>query len=256
MSVFAGKHWVVTGGGSGMGLASARLLHGLGAAVALWDLSPAVKERAAEVGGLGVVADVTVPESVEAATRETLSAFGKLDGVLHAAGVMKTGLVEALDGGAQARVIQVNLAGTAVVAHAVVPHLKRTRGSLVLFGSVSAFHGTPEFAAYAASKAGVLSFAQALRVELEGAGVHVGVFCPHFVETPMIAGENRGARFVNRRSVFVTRHEPDAMARAVVRGIEARRFLIVPTWRERLIYAISRYGAFLAHGLMKRSWRA
>ena len=46
------------------------------------------------------------------------------------------------------------------------------------------------------------------------------------------------------------------MARAVVRGIEARRFLIVPTWRERLIYAISRYGAFLAHPLMKRSWRA
>jgi len=256
MGSFSGKHWIITGAGSGMGLASARLLHSLGATVALWDMNPSVNDRAAELDGVGCVVNVTEPESVAAALSATLAAFGKIDGVLHAAGIMKTGLVETLDGASQAQVIAVNLGGSAIVAQALIPHLKATRGSLVLFGSVAAFHGTPEFAAYAASKAGVLSFGQALRIELEDAGVHVGVFCPHFVKTPMIGGENKDASFINQKSIFVTQHEPDAMAKAIVHGIAARRFLIVPSWRERLIYAVSRYAEFTGHRLMKQNWQS
>lgn len=255
MGSFSGQHWIVTGAGSGMGLACARLLQQLGATVALWDMSPSVKECAADVCGLGVVVDVTVPDSVAAAAAETLAAFGKVDGVLHAAGIMKTGLIEALDGGAQSRMITVNLGGTAIIAHALIPHLKRTRGSFVMFGSVAAFYGTPEFAAYAASKAGVLSFAQALRIEVEDAGVHVGVFCPHFVKTPMIGGDNKDASFINKKSIFVTQHQPEDMAKAIIHGIASRRFLIVPSWRERLIFALSRYGEFIGHRMMKQNWQ-
>lgn len=255
MAAFSGKHWVVTGAGSGMGLASARLLQTLGATVALWDMNPTVKDCAAEVCGLGVIADVTCPESVAEAFRETEAAFGSIDGVLHAAGIMKTGLIETIDAASQAKIINVNLGGTAIMAHYAIPYLEQTRGSLVLFGSVAAFYGTPEFAAYAASKAGVLSFAQALRIEVEDAGVHIGVFCPHFVKTPMIGGENKDASFINQKSIFVTTHEPDAMARAIIHGIAARRFLIVPSWRERLIYAMSRYLEFTGHRLMKQNWQ-
>lgn len=256
MGSFSGKHWIITGGGSGMGLASARLLHSLGATVALWDMNPSVADRAAELEGTSSVVDVTQPDAVASALSATLAAFGKIDGVLHAAGIMKTGLVETLDAASQARMITINLGGSAVVAHAVIPALKPTRGSLVLFGSVAAFYGTPEFAAYAASKAGVLSFAQALRIELEDAGVHVGVFCPHFVKTPMIGGDNKDASFINQKSIFVTQHEPEAMAKAIVHGIAARQFLIVPSWRERLIYAMSRYAEFTGHLLMKQNWKA
>lgn len=255
MASFTGKDWVITGGGSGMGNATARLLLSLGARVALWDVSQNCPERAAEIGAIGMCVDVTQPDSVAAALDATLQAFGKIDGVLNAAGIMVTGLLDSIDVRQQKKMVEVNLGGSVIVAHAVIPHLRKTRGSLVLFGSVSAFYGTPEFATYAATKAGVLSLGQALRVELEDDGVHVGVFNPHFVQTPMLAGENSEASFVKSRSVFVTTHQPDAMARAIVHGIASRRFMIVPSWRERLIYALSRYAEFTGHRLMKSNWK-
>ncbi|MBE2268008.1 MAG: SDR family oxidoreductase [Anaerolinea sp.] len=256
MGSFSGKHWIVTGGGSGMGLATATLLTKLGAQVALWDVNDACLGCAEAMGALGVVVDVTQPESVAAALAQTIAAFGKIDGVLNAAGIMRTGLLEAIDPAIQKRIVEINLGGSVIVAHAVIPYLKQTRGSLIFFGSVAAFYGTPEFATYAATKAGVLSLAQALRVELDAAGVHVGIFNPHFVNTPMMTdNHNSEATLARSKSIFVTQHEPDDMAKAIVHGVAARRFMIVPSWRERLIYALSRYAEFGGHMLMKMNWK-
>ena len=256
MSAFAGKNWIITGGASGMGLETARLLKQLGARLAIWDVNEtAVNACAAELDALPLVVDVRQPEAVAGAMAQTIAAFGKLDGVLNSAGIMRTGLLHQLDPNEQKLVIDVNVTGSVLVAHDAIPHLQVTRGSLVFMGSVAAFYGTPEFATYAATKAAILSLGQALRIELEGYGIHVGVVNPHFVSSPMLDEKNRQARFVQSRSIFVTVYKPEQVARTIVNGFAARRFMIVPSWRERLVYALSRYGEFTGHALMKSTWQ-
>ena len=256
MTAFAGQNWIITGGASGMGLETGRLLKHLGARLAIWDVNEAaVNTYAAELDALPLVVDVREPEAVAEAMTRTVDAFGKVDGVLNSAGIMRTGLLHQLDANEQKLVVDVNVSGSVIVAHYAIPHLQTTRGSLVFMGSVAAFYGTPEFATYAATKAAILSLGQALQIELEGYGIHVGVVNPHFVSSPMLDEKNRQTRFVQSRSIFVTVYKPEQVAQTIVKGIAARRFMIMPTWRERLVYALSRYGEFCGHALMKATWQ-
>jgi NAD(P)-dependent dehydrogenase (short-subunit alcohol dehydrogenase family) len=251
-----GKNFLITGGASGIGLATARLLQQLGAQVVVWDANPSTLEKCADELDIPTICvDVTEPDLVAEAMQQTVAQLGSLYGVLNSAGIMRTGLLEALDPRQQKLTIDVNVTGSVLTAHAAIPHLKQTRGSLVFMGSVAAFYGTPEFATYAATKAAVLSLAQALRIELQDHGIHVGVVNPHFVNTPMMDEKNRETRFAQSHSIFVTTHTPEGMARTIVQGIAARKFNIVPSWREQLIYWLSRYADFNSHRLMRMTWK-
>jgi short-subunit dehydrogenase len=104
-----------------------------------------------------------------------------------------------------------------------------------------------------ASKAGVLNLAQGLRVELAQTRIHIGVVCPHSVDTPMLDAENRKSRFVQR---FGTVHTPDQIAQSIVRGIERRQFMILPGLQPRLIFLAAKLlSPSLAHFVMSRLWR-
>ncbi len=253
--VFANQGVIVTGGASGIGLATARELKARGARVMLWDRDGAALESAARTLNTPCIEiDITRSADVQAAMDETAAALDGLHIVIHAAGVLRTGAFEMLDIEAQRQMIEINLGGTVTVAHAAVSHLKKTGGSLILLSSVSSFYGAPEFATYGATKAAVFNLAQALRIELASAGVHVGVVAPLFVNSPMLNG-NRGAALVNSKSLLNHIYTPEQVAQAIVRGLETRRFAIFPGARPRLLYLLSRYFAFLGHSLMSSSWR-
>lgn len=239
---FSDKNFIVTGAASGIGLATARLLHHQGARLALWDQSAeALEQVATELSACACPVDVSQPASVRAAMEASLAFLGSLDGVIHAAGILRAGEFEQIEVDAQRRIIEVNLFGTINVAFAALPALRQSRGSLIMLASASAFYGSPEYAAYGATKAGVLSFAQSLRVELAGTGVHVGIVCPLFVSSPMLKGYNGDTHMIRSRSPFFEIRPPEAIAPVIMAGIVRRQFMIFPGWRTRLLFMMSRY---------------
>jgi NAD(P)-dependent dehydrogenase (short-subunit alcohol dehydrogenase family) len=250
-SYFQERHFLITGGASGIGLTTARLLKAQGARLSLWDVNEAALRQAGEtLGAQTAVVDITEPAQVEWALTEALNRHGSLHGVIHAAGIMHTGPFEAIPPAAHRRLIDINLFGTVLVAQTAVAALRATRGSLVLLSSISAFYGPPEFAAYGATKAGVLGFAQAIRLELEQSGIHVGVVCPFFVATPLIEGQQ--TRLFKR---FGVAHTPEAVAQSILNGIRRRRFMIWTGAQPAIFHWLSHAGYPLRHLFMRLWWR-
>lgn len=241
-------HFLITGGASGIGLATARLLRQQGAKLTLWDVNAAALAQAAQdLQAASAIVDVTQPQAIQIA----LASIDKLEGAIHCAGILHSGMFETLALDKQQRIIEVNFFGTVAVVQAVLPLLKKARGTLILAGSVAAFGGSPEEATYGASKAAVLSLAQTLRVELDGSGIHIGVFCPHFVDTPMVQ-QNPDVKLYQ---LIGNKHTADDVARAIVRGIRQRHFMIFPSLEVQGAWWLSRYGHGLVFPIVRRSWR-
>ena len=253
---FAGKRFLITGGASGIGLATARLLRKRGARLALWDMNaPALEEAAHSLNAFAAWIDITRHE-VQPAMEQVEHELGTIDGVIHCAGILSTGLFESIKNEEHQRTVEVNLGGTLAIAHAALPYLRKTNGSLITLASVSAFYGPPEYASYAATKAGVMNFAQALRVELADSGVHIGVVTPNLVDTPMLTEEVRtNAKLMQSQSPFLETSTPQLIAATILQGIERRDFMIYPGWRVKAVYLMSRYAAWSSHWVMNRTWR-
>ena len=186
MTEFAGKRALVTGGASGIGLATARKLAQQGARVALLDLDAGASAAAArEVGGIALVADVRDAVAVDAACAEAASAFGGLDLAFLNAGA---GQVAALHKFAPAdveRLIAVNLLGVYHGLRSAVPHLRAAGGgAIVTNASCSGIQPTRGEAPYSAAKAGVIALAQSAALEY-GPAIRVNCVSPGMIRTPM-----------------------------------------------------------------------
>jgi NAD(P)-dependent dehydrogenase (short-subunit alcohol dehydrogenase family) len=193
MEFFRDKVVLVTGGSSGIGKATALRLAHHGARIALAARQPETLEQTRDeiqrVGGtaLALPTDVTQPEQVRQAVENTVAAFGKLDILIASAGLSMRAyfdgaLLEALE-----RVMRVNFFGTLYATHFALPHVKKTRGSLVAISSLTGKRGIPSYSIYGASKFAIQGLYEALHLELARDGVHVGVVSPAFVDTPLRA---------------------------------------------------------------------
>lgn len=184
---------IVTGAASGIGLACAQVLASEGRAVSLWDRSPEVADRAAEIGGgaHGAVLDVTDESQARAALRSTLDASGTGDGVagfVHAAGVVGADPLGKVTRELWDRVVDVNLTAFALIAQELLPHLKRAPDAAIVgISSIEGLQGNGAIPAYCASKAGMLGLARSLSQELARDGIRINCVCPGFVDTPMLA---------------------------------------------------------------------
>lgn len=254
---FSGKGYVVTGAASGIGLAIARALQKRGALLSLWDQNAqGLAAAATQLNAVhSLTLDVTDVHAVQAGVAEAVDKLGAIHGVIHAAGILRTGLFEDVLLEIHRRILEVNLLGTFAVAHTTVPHLKATRGSLVLFGSAAAFYGSPEYSSYGATKAAILNLAQTLRIEFAASQVHVGVVNPLFVSTPMFNAPHGQSRLSASKSPFAHVYTVEQVAEAVVRGIERRQFMIWVGLRPRLIFWLSRYASVISGAIMARTWR-
>lgn len=195
-----GSGALITGGASGLGLATARVLAAAGAHVTLLDLpSSAGAELAAELGGTFVPADVTNAEEVQAAVA-TANGQAPLRIVVNCAGVATPAKVLDREGNPAVladfeRVIRINLVGTFNVisqTSAVIakndPVEGGDRGVIVNTASVAAFDGQIGQPAYAASKGGVHAMTLPIARELARHGIRVCTIAPGIMETPMLAG--------------------------------------------------------------------
>ncbi len=190
---------IVTGGGSGLGEATARALAAAGAKVAVFDVNTKGAEAvAADIGGIAVRCDVSSPDA-EAAIDTAANAHGEARILINCAGIgmaMRTTTKE----GAHplevfAKVVQVNLVGTfnmiclfAVRCEKLDPLEGGERGVIVNTASVAAYDGQIGQAAYSASKGGVVGMTLPIARDLSRAGIRVCTIAPGIFRTPMLAG--------------------------------------------------------------------
>jgi NAD(P)-dependent dehydrogenase (short-subunit alcohol dehydrogenase family) len=192
---------VVTGGGSGLGVATARALADAGAKLAVLDLDRAAAERVAgEVGGRAYGLDVADAAAAEATVRAVAEEMGGPRLLVSCAGVAPAARIVGRDGpmplDAFERVVRVNLVGTFNMLRLAAAAMARLdplggdgeRGVIVNTASVAAFEGQVGQAAYAASKGGVASLTLPAARELAGAGVRVVAVAPGLFGTPMLLG--------------------------------------------------------------------
>ena len=168
-----GKVALITGAGSGIGRATARLFASEGAAVAVVDLrEDAAKETAdaiVEAGGraVGIAADVTDAEAIGAAVERTVAELGRLDIVYNNAGIGSTGSVADATESDWDLCFAVNVKGTFLTSRAAVPHLDANGGgAIVNQGSVAGLVGVPNFAAYCAAKGAVVALTRSMAIDL------------------------------------------------------------------------------------------
>ncbi len=185
-----GRRIVVTGAASGIGRAIAQLFAAEGAALALFDRDAAgLAATAAQTGGHVCEVDVASEASVAAAAAQAAQALGGIDGVVNAAGIMRTGLMEDTPMAVWRQVIDVNLTGTFMVSRACLPWLRQAEGATIvnIASAAGLLPNAPGLTAYAASKGGVVNLGRAMAAELAPA-IRVNTVCPGMVDTPMAEG--------------------------------------------------------------------
>ncbi|WP_433214471.1 SDR family NAD(P)-dependent oxidoreductase [Microtetraspora malaysiensis] len=181
MNEFAGLKALVTGGGSGIGLATAEFLAARGASVACLDLNPPGRPF------VGVTADVTDAAAVRAAVDAAADALGGLDILVNNAGIGAVGTVDDNNDAEWTRVLDVNVVGMVRVTRAALPYLRgSSHAAIVNTCSIAATAGLPQRALYSASKGAVLSLTLAMAADHVREGIRVNCVTPGTADTPWV----------------------------------------------------------------------
>lgn len=234
------KVFVVTGGGSGLGAATARGLVEAGARVVLADLNQAAGEALASelgAGALFVETDVTSEASAVNVIQAAISAFGGVHGLVNCAGVAPAEKVVGKEGPHRlesfAKVININLVGTFnMIRLAAAEMMKNTpddngeRGVIVNTASVAAYEGQLGQAAYAASKGGIVALTLPVARELARSGIRCVTIAPGIMETPMLLGMPPEVQdSLNKMVPFPVRMGKPSEYAALVRHIAENAYL-------------------------------
>jgi NAD(P)-dependent dehydrogenase (short-subunit alcohol dehydrogenase family) len=191
MERLADRVAVITGAGSGIGLASARRLAAEGATIVAADIDEAAgKAAAAETGGLFIAADVASEDQVRKLFEQVADRFGRIDIAFNNAGISPPEDDSILDTGLEAwrRVQEVNLTSVYLCCKYVIPYMRRQgKGSIINTASFVAVLGAATSqVSYTASKGGVLAMSRELGVQFAREGIRVNALCPGPVDTPLL----------------------------------------------------------------------
>lgn len=227
---------LITGASSGIGLEFAKLFAADGVDLVLLarreDRLRRLADELRAAHGVDVrvlVADLADPQAPQAVFDELQAAGGRVDVLVNNAGIGVWGSFAERDLGRQLEMVQVNVAALTALTRLFVPGMvERRRGAILNVGSAAGFLPGPRMAVYFATKAYVLSFTEALAVELRGTGVTVTLFAPgatatEFPERAGMPGFKLGAS------------DAATMARAGYHGMRAGRVVVVPAPKSRLI---------------------
>ena len=242
-----GKVAVVTGAGRGIGAATATALAQAGARVAVADLDQATAEGTADrIGATAFALDVSDRSAFTGVLDEVEQRLGPIDILVNNAGIMPLTRIEDESDAATARILAVNLHAVIHGSREAVQRMRpRGSGHIVNVASVAAKIAFPGAATYAATKAGVLGFSEAIRAELRGTGVEVSCVMPGLVATELAGG------------IAVKGFKPitaDEVASAIVGALRRPRFEVYapksvgPTIRFGAL-AGRRFGEWLQHAL-------
>jgi NAD(P)-dependent dehydrogenase (short-subunit alcohol dehydrogenase family) len=218
-----GLRALVTGGSSGIGLATARMLLRSGCRVAVLDVQPPPAEEGE--GLLYVAADLRDDDSVRSAVAGCVKALDGLDILVNTAGIGARGRVDDNDDAEWARLWDVNVVGMVRVTRAALPTLRTSSAAaIVTVGSIAATAGLPERVLYSATKGAVLAMSRAMAADLIADGIRVNVVSPGTVHTP----------FVDRLLALAA--DPDAERRAMEARQPHGRFVTADEVAAAIVY--------------------
>jgi len=188
MMRLVGRRILITGAASGLGAAIATRFAGEGAHLALLDRDEkGAAAKAEELAAFAVGADVADLGATENAAQRAAQAMGGIDGIVNAAGILYYRAFEMTEISHWQQTIATNLTGPWNVCWAALPYLRKNFGATIInIASGLGLRPAPHYAAYAASKGGLIALTKALAVELAPA-IRVNALCPGAVETPMTA---------------------------------------------------------------------
>jgi uncharacterized protein len=242
VSAPAATRALVTGASSGIGEAFARALHARGRALVLVARrADRLQRLAGELGGaertLVLPLDLAQDGAASQLLGETERRGLEIDLLVNNAGVGTTGPFAAEQPETTAALLALNVRAATELTRAFLPAmLRRQEGAVINVCSMASFQPVPFLATYAASKAYLLSFSEALAEELRGTGVTVQGLCPGLVPTEFqaVAGTDKVA-FADAPTMT-----PAFVAEAALRGLAAGKTLVLPGWRDRLMVQLQR----------------
>jgi short-subunit dehydrogenase len=240
MPFFSGKLAYITGGSSGIGLETARLLVSRGCSLVLFARKQAgldqarqeLEKKTVEPGQRidTVAMDVSDNEDVQNKIKTAVERFGAPDILINSAGIGTAGYFQDLSYEAFDRIMKINVYGTRNTISAVLPFMKnRGWGHIVNLSSAAGLLGMFGYSYYSTSKYALVGLSECLRSELKLMNIHVTVVCPPEVDTPFVAEEAASlppeGRAVKSLAGLL---KPEYVARTIVSAIKNKKFLVVP----------------------------
>jgi short-subunit dehydrogenase len=220
-----GKRVLITGGSSGIGLALAHAFLAKSAKVVITGRRPDALAKAVQGANSSVqsvAADVATPEGRAATIKQAVDALGGLDILVNNAGGVRAGRIENTSEAELQAMIDVDLVAPIMLTRASLPALRASGDAMIVnVASGIALIGAPFYATYAATKAGLARFGEALRRELKGEGIHVLTAYPGGTDTPMMKSNRAGPE------LGFSREPASAVADAILDGIEANAFEVI-----------------------------
>jgi NAD(P)-dependent dehydrogenase (short-subunit alcohol dehydrogenase family) len=244
----AGRRVLITGAGSGLGLALAKRYAAAGDRVAVVDIVAERAEAAADAlaggGHLAMAADVGSDESMQALADFVRAEWGGLDVLVNNAGVASGGPLVDAPMEEWRWMLEINLLGVVRGCRLFVPGmLAAGRGQIINVASFAGLAGAPGIMSYGVAKAGVVALSEQLRAEVHARGVRVAVVCPSFFRTNLTENFRGSPKMLNvaNRLMDSARESADDIAASVHRQAEAGTFLILPTRAEVLRWRLKRW---------------
>ena len=250
---FAGKKVFVTGGSSGIGKAAAKILVKSGAHVQIAARGlERLDETLAELEALKIdpgqvvgriSCDVSDAERMAAVAKEVTDALGGIDILINNAGVAHPATVEDTSDDVYERMMRINYFGTVHTTRAFLPFFKaQRRGQIASVSSLLGFMGIYGYTAYAASKYAMTGFVDCLRQEMLDYNVDVSIMFPGDTDTPQFHAENK-IKPPETKAIAgkVKVMSPEAVATSLLRGIQKKKYQILPGFDSKLTYFMYRH---------------
>ncbi|MCD4677076.1 MAG: SDR family oxidoreductase [Desulfobacula sp.] len=260
---FNNKVALVTGGASGIGLATCRELAGHGARIAMLDMDAKTLEaRKCDFSDRGydmlaIECDVTKEEACQSAIQQVLNKFGQIDILFNNAGITQRGLFEKTGTIVFKKVMDVNFFGSLYCTKAALPSLIESKGIIIVNESIAGVAPLLGRTGYSASKHALHGLFTSLRCELRHKGVHVMIVCPGFIRTNLqTRALGCDGRIATHEQTKIGKEDTsENVAKQIAKGIVKKKSILVLTFMGRIAYLISRLSPLLYEYLMTRQFK-